>query len=337
MESRFRRETKSTTAQRRIALQVPLSPAQLQRLRGLSPKIEIDENTKDLSKADIVYTGSAGFDPSEAPDVRWVQLNLVGIESLIGGPLAKSGVPVANVRGAYATSVAEFAIALLLALGRQLPLCLRLQSTSKWDDSMCGASFYGKTVAIVGYGSIGRQIARIAHAMGVQILACKRDPEIRRETSSFVFPGTGDPEGILPVKWFGTNQIRNMFQETDHVVVTLPLTSQTRSLIGADEISVLPSHALIVNVGRGSIVDEEAIANALNARRIAGAALDVFSQEPLAPDSPLWRAPNALITPHIGSYTTEQAACAGEVLIENVRRDLADEPLLNLVNFSAGY
>lgn len=92
-----------------------------------------------------------------------------------------------------------------------------------------------------------------------------------------------------------------------------------------------------MNVGRGSIVDEEAIADALTAGRIAGAALDVFSQEPLAADSPLWCAPNSLITPHIGSYTTEQAAHAGEVLIENVRRDLAEEPLLNIVNFATGY
>lgn len=227
---------KSPKAQCRIALQVPLPPAQLQRLRGLSPKIEILEDADKFFKADIVYTGGEGFDPSEVPDLRWVQVNLVGIESLMGGPLAKSGISVANVRGAYATSVAEFAIALLLSLGRQLPLCLQFQFASRWDDSMCGTSFYGKTLAVVGYGSIGRQIARIAHAMGMRILACKRDPEIRRENSSFLFPGTGDPEGVLPIKWFGTNQIREMFEETDHVAVTLPLTSQTRGLIGTREL-----------------------------------------------------------------------------------------------------
>src|ERR1700722_7956878 len=152
---------KPGTTYHRIFLEASLPAAQLQRLRSLSPHIQVFEGASNISKADIIYGGGEGFSPSDAPDLRWVQLNLVGIERLMGGALAKSGIPVANVRGAYATTVAEFAISLLLALGRQLPMCSQLQTASKWDDSICGASFYGKTLALVGYGSIGRQIARI--------------------------------------------------------------------------------------------------------------------------------------------------------------------------------
>jgi len=331
------KRSNSDEIERCIVLDEPLPAAQLERLRQLSPRVHVLQGLSNIAQADIVYTGDAKFDPADAPHLGWVQLNLVGIEHLLGGTLAKSGIPVANVRGAYTPTVAEFTIALLLSLSRRLGDCQRFQAASKWDDSVCGVSLYGKTMAIVGYGSIGRQIARIAHAMGIRILACKRDPAVLLEMSSFVFKGTGDPEGTLPTQWFGTNEIEKVFRATDYAVVTLPLTSDTRGLIGPRELSALPSHALLVNVGRGGVVDEAALAELLSKRGLAGAALDVFAQEPLPSNSPLWRCPNIIITPHIGSYTVEQAAFAGEVLIENVRRDLAGEPVLNVVNFAAGY
>jgi phosphoglycerate dehydrogenase-like enzyme len=155
--------------------------------------------------------------------------------------------------------------------------------------------------------------------------------------ASFAFPGTGDPEGALPTQWFSADQITTMFRSADHAIITLPRTPKTLNLIGERELDALPPHAFFVNVGRGGTVDETALFKRLQAGQLAGAALDVFADEPLDRDNPLWRARNTIITPHIGSYTSDQVALAGEVLIENVRRDLAGQPLLNLVNFAAGY
>jgi len=321
-----------------LVLDESVPPAQMERLRQLSPRIRILTGLSNVSSADIVYTGDAKFDPSMASHLQWVQLNLAGVEHLADSALARSGIPVANARGAYSPIVAEFAMGLLLALSRRLPAACQFQAAAKWsEEALCGVSLYGKTLAIVGYGSIGRQVARIAHSMGMRILACKSNPSKRHEASSFVFKGTGDPDGALPAQWFGINEIEQMFRLADHVAVTLPRTNDTLNLIGGRELRALPSHAFMVNVGRGGIVDEAALAEHLIARRLAGAALDVFDREPLDPGSPLWHAPNTIIMPHIGSYTAEQVAMAGEVLIENVRRHLVGEPLLNLVNFSAGY
>jgi phosphoglycerate dehydrogenase-like enzyme len=183
----------------------------------------------------------------------------------------------------------------------------------------------------VGYGSIGRQIGRLAQALGMNVLACKRRPDRHRD-DSYLLPGTGDPEGQVPRAWFGHDRLPEMLAQCDVVVLAMPGIPTTTRLIGSAELAALPQHAWLVNVGRGSVLDEIALADALRACRLAGAALDVFTQEPLPPESPLWALDNVLVMPHIASWTTLQAHRAAGVLQENLRRDLAGEPILNVID-----
>lgn len=325
-----------------VLLDAPLPDRQRQRVHELSPDIELLEGLTpaNLQRAQVIYTNKAPFDPEDAPRLRWVQVNTVGVNQVTGTPLADSGIPIANVRGAYSMAVAEEAFAMLLALTRHLHVAHKLQTERRWQGDLIrlqGDDCYGKTVGIVGYGSVGRQIARIAQAMGMRVLACKRRPEQHADTN-FHLPNTGDPDGSIPdSRWFGTDEVAEMLRLSDVAVVTVPYTEGTRDLIGKAELESLPPGAYLINVGRGGVVDEAALLDCLQGGRLAGAGLDVFAEEPLPPDSPLWDAPNVIIMPHVGSYSAGAPGFAAEVLIENLARELSGRPLVNVVDFSLGY
>jgi phosphoglycerate dehydrogenase-like enzyme len=268
-----------------------------------------------------------------------VQVDTAAVNTVATRPIARTAIPVANVRGAYTPAVAEFTLGLILTLTRRLRKCSALQREGKWVEdyaSVQGENCYGKTMGIVGYGSIGRHLARIAQAMGMSILACKRNPEIRKDTG-YQPPNTGDPKGVIPSAWFGVDQVERMFADCDFAVVTLPYTPETKGLIGRKQLEALRPHAYVVNVGRGGVVDEAALAELLAAGRLAGAGLDVFANEPLEPSSPLWKMENVIIAPHVASYTRDQNHLAAEVLIENLTRELAKKPLVNVVDLKRGY
>lgn len=325
-----------------IVIDAPMPARQAERLRALSPRIELVEgvSAESLARAEVIYTSPARFEPDQCPRLRWVQTNSVTIAHLADRPIARSPVPVSNVRGAYCLSVAECALSMLLALTRRLPQCEALQRESRWPSEyppLGGENCFGKTMALAGYGSTGRHLARIAQAMGMRVLASKRNPERRAAVNEFCFPGAGDPEGLIPERLFGPAETGEMFAQADFAVVTLPLTPEARGSIGRRVLESLPGHAYLVDVGRGGVIEEAALVEHLRAGRIAGAALDVFATEPLPPESPLWSMPNVLIVPHLGSYTRNQAELATEVLIENVSRDLEGRPLLNRVDFRLGY
>lgn len=325
-----------------VLLDAPLPDLQRERLLQLSPDLELVEgiSPSNLQQAQIIYTNKAPFDPADAPRLRWVQVNTVGVNQVTGTSLAGSGIPIANVRGAYSMAVAEEAFAMLLALTRHLQVAARLQSERCWQGNLIrlrGDDCYGKTMGIVGYGSVGRQIARIAQAMGMKVLACKRRPE-QRDDTNFHLPNTGDPDGSIPEPtWFGTDEIADMLRLSDVAVVTVPYTDGTRNLIGKAELEALPTGAYLINVGRGGVVDEDALVACLEGGRLAGAGLDVFAEEPLPPDSPLWSLPNVVVMPHVGSYSIGAPGFAAEVLIENLSRELSGRPLVNVVDFDLGY
>jgi phosphoglycerate dehydrogenase-like enzyme len=324
-----------------LVIDAPLPPTSRQRLLDLSPRVRVLEGPTpaNLAQADVLYFSGRPVDPAHAPRLRWAQFTSAGIGSLTGTPLARSGLPVACASGAYSTTVAEMALALLLSLQRRLPRCGELQRARVWRGDMArivGDSSRGRTVGIVGYGSIGREVARLTQALGMTVLACKRQPQVRAE-SHFRLEGTGDPEGRIPAAWYGLDRLADMLARCDAVVVTLPGSPLTAKRIGRAELAALPAHAFLINVGRGSVIDEPALLDALRSGRLAGAGLDVFAEEPLPPESPFWTEPGVILTPHIGSDTLSMAELAAEVLIENVRRDLAGEPLLNVVNFDLGY
>ena len=325
-----------------ILIDFTLPETQAEQIQQLAPQIRLVRlpafgkpiPRDDLKDADVIYTAAANFDPTDAPRLRWVQTPTAAINALVGKPILRSPIPVANVSGAYSVAVAECAMGMLLALTRRITLGVREQLQHRWPDHFApwiGEDLYGKTMGIVGYGSIGRQIARLATAMGMTVLACKRRPDQRRD-DSYLLPGTGDPEGVLPKAWFGQDQLIDLFRQSVVAMITLPDAPGTRRLIDAPALSALPRHAMFVNVGRGAVVDEAALIDVLRSGAIAGAALDVFAEEPLPPGSPFWEMPNVLVMPHIASATTGQAERAAGVLYENVRRDLAGWPLINLID-----
>jgi phosphoglycerate dehydrogenase-like enzyme len=195
----------------------------------------------------------------------------------------------------------------------------------------------GATLGVIGYGSIGREVARIARsAFGMTVLACKRDPAARTDPG-YALPGTGDPEGTLPEAWFGPPELPRMLRRSDVVVLCAPLTAETHGLIDRAAIEAMKPTAFFVNVGRGASVDEAALAAVLRARRIAGAAIDVFAEEPPAAGHPFYELDNVIVSPHVSGFLPSYDDRCCDLFAENLRRYLGGAPLLNLVDRARGY
>jgi phosphoglycerate dehydrogenase-like enzyme len=190
-------------------------------------------------------------------------------------------------------------------------------------------------VVLVGYGSIGREVARLARAFRMRVVAVKARPD-QRSFRGFAEPGTGDPDGSLPEAIVGNDRLAEAVAGARWVVISLPLTDATRRLVDAAVLDAIPADAWLVNVGRGAVVDEDALVARLHAGSIGGAVLDVFSQEPLPADHPLWSAPNAILTPHL-SGGRDRFDVLAKLTAQNLRRLLAGEPLVNEVALARGY
>jgi phosphoglycerate dehydrogenase-like enzyme len=214
------------------------------------------------------------------------------------------------------------------------------QRRHEWPDGrwdlFAGPEVRGQTMGIVGYGSIGREVGRLARAFGMRVLATKRRAEERRGTG-YELPALGDPEGTVPDQIFPPSRLREMLAQSDFVVLAVPLAPETEGLIGEGELRAMKPNAYLVNIARGPIVNEAALIRALQEGWIAGAGLDVFAQEPLPPDSPLWGMENVILSPHVAGFTIHYDERAADLFAENLRRYLAGEPLLNRVDRGRGY
>jgi len=191
-------------------------------------------------------------------------------------------------------------------------------------------------VGIVGYGSIGREIARLLNVFGAKVLAAKRDV-MHPEDQGYIIPGLGDPAGDAFHRLYPYQALKSMLKECDFVVVALPLTAETRGLIGAEEIAAMKPSAYLVNLARGGTVDQAALLAALQEKRIAGAALDVFVEEPLPAGHSFWKLPNVIVTPHIAGMSAHYNERAMDLFVENCKRYLAGSPLLNRFDPQKGY
>lgn len=324
-----------------VLLLSQLPDAQVKKLHQLSSRLRFVEGltTENLYQTQIVYGPHADFDVNATPNLRWMQCTTVNVSQLMHCSIANTTIPIANVRGAYALACAELTVALVLGLKRRFGLIHEMQLRSFWPDDyepLKGENCYGVTLGLIGYGSIGRQIARICQAMGMNILACKLHPQVRND-ESYCLPNTGDPEGLIPTTIYGPSELHEMLSHSDIVVCSLPQTKRTHQVIGAAEFKAMRPQTYFINVGRGAVVDEQALISQLQAGKLAGAGLDVFSIEPLPKDSPLWGMPNVLICPHVASYTGDQSLLAAGVLHENLSRDLRGDSLLNIVSMNNGY
>ena len=245
--------------------------------------------------------------------------------------------------GVHAATIAQYAITVLLALAHRVPAMVEWQRRGGWPPDQqrwplfVPAELRGATLGIIGYGSIGRELARMATAaLGMTVLALKRDPS-RRADPDYCAPGTGDPEGRLPGEWLGPERLPELLARADVVVMTAPLTPATRGMIGASELARMKPSAYFVNVGRGATVDEAALARALGERRIAGAAVDVFAEEPPPAGHPLYGLDTVILSPHVSGFLPSYDDRCTDLFAENLRRWLTGAPLLNLVDRARGY
>lgn len=325
-----------------------LSDEQLQRLRAVSPHLEVAQVTcktpEDmlplLGEPEVLYTYHANFSPEQAPRLRWVQLSSAGADHLLDKPIMRSDIAITTASGIHAVPIAEYVLGSMLAFARRFHMYLPMQQKHEWPkgrwSALLGGELRGATIGIIGYGSIGREIGRLAKAFGMRVLASKRNPA-RREDTGYRVPGAGDARMEYVDQVFGPDELSEMVSACDYVVAALPLTPETRGLVSESVIRAMKPTAYFVNISRGEVVDEEALIRALREGNIAGAGLDVFRQEPLPPDSPLYDLPNVILTPHISGATAAYNDRATDLFAENLRRYLAGESLLNLVDKTAGY
>ena len=277
---------------------------------------------------------------TRARGLKWIQLLSAGANHVLGGPLKSTPMAITTASGIHATPIAEYTLASMLAYAHRIHLAIRAQVRREWMRSgafMAGVDdIRGQTLGIIGYGSIGRETARLAAAFGMKVIALKRNPADRADPG-WSPAGLGDPESKIPSRIFGADEREAILRESDYISVTLPLTDHTRKFIGEREFAAMKPGAYLVNIGRGKVIDERAMAAALTAGKIGGAGLNVFEHEPLEASSPLWDMENVILTPHISGANRGYMDKACELFAENLKRFAANRPLLNLVDPVLGY
>lgn len=264
-----------------------------------------------------------------AKKLRWIHSQAAAVHQLMFPELINSDVVITNAREVHGAVVAEHVLALIFALAKRIPAAVRFQQQciwgqeQIWDGNPRPRELAGATVGLVGLGSIGRPLAKHASALGMKVIAVRKHP------------GKDRPEGVDEI--LPTTKLEEMLARSDYVVLAAPVTPVTTGLIGRPQLATMNSGACLINVGRGPLVDEAALIEALRNQTIAGAALDVFDKEPLPPDSPLWDLENVLITPHTAGMSDRMWQRHYVLFSENVRRYLAGQHLLGLVDKHGGY
>lgn len=311
-----------------------LPEAQVDRIRRTLPHVEVvDVRDYEAVRAAIVDADVAlaprmqAATLAAASRLRWVHSTAVGIGWLPLADLAARGIPVTNVRGVHAEILAEHAMALVLGLRRQFPAADERRRIREWAQEELAAipvpRLSATTVLVVGLGGIGTHVARYASGMGMRVIGVRRD--VTRPSPSGV-------DRVVPM-----TALHELLPQVDVVVLALPHTAETGQVIDAGAIALLKPTALVVNVARGTLVDEAALADALHAGRIGGAGLDVFATEPLPESSPLWSTPRTIITPHTGACDGDYWTPAVDCFLENWSRFEAGTPLENVVDLARGY
>jgi len=260
-----------------------------------------------------------------APRLRWVHVFNVGLDSFLEAHAVPAQIALTNSRGVGAGTMADHALVLVLAFSRSLVHWVHQQQRRVWDRAQYGRmlALEGRTIGILGFGMIGRQVARRARAFGMRVLATRR--------AAAGAPGNEDPDAdaLLPLD--------AMLAASDFVVIAVPLTAETSGLVNANTLSRMKPTAYLINLSRGRIVEEPALVAALAEGRLAGAGLDVFETEPLPDHSPLWTLPNVIITPHVSAGSTTVMQETAELWARNLERFVAGGPLVTPVNPSLGY
>lgn len=292
---------------------------------AIDPTVEVVRLVGDehITPSDLARITVAFFSPDAWPDrasnfmgsciraerLQWLHTMSAGTDHPVFASLRSRGVTVTNSAGAAAPSIAQTVMTYLLALSRDLPRSLRDQAERRWHPGP-SIDVHGMRLGIVGLGAIGTETARLAQAFGMQVVGLRRSPT-----------------GAEPCDTWTNDRFEELLGWADAIAVTAPLTDETRGLFDADAFAAMRRGAWFVNVGRGEIVDEAALVEALLDDHLGGVALDVFATEPLPSDSPLWRFPNVIITPHSSGSTDRTSRRSVDLFIDNLRRFTVGDPL----------
>jgi phosphoglycerate dehydrogenase-like enzyme len=316
-------------------------------LRAISPRCHIERHFPNVpdsawAEAEVLYTLRHFPDPAQAPRLRWIQSHTAGLDHAINEPIIRAeDVEVTTASGIHAVQMAEFCLSMMLAFTYRLPLLFEYQAKAEWPEKphriFAPRELRGQTLGIVGYGSIGRELARQADALGMTVLACKRDLKHLSDNDGYSEPGTGDPDARIPARIYPSEAVSSMASQCDFIVVTVPLVQGAPPVINELVLDHLKKNAVLINVARGAVVDEAALITALSSGKLAGAALDVFVEEPLPPTSPLWNLDNVILTPHISGNSARYHEKAAALFAENLQRYLEKRPLLNRLDRKRGY
>jgi phosphoglycerate dehydrogenase-like enzyme len=327
---------------REILVDLRVDDDGLRRLQALSDVHVVvvdtpaEEAPRPLPKAllaDIEVLGCT-YPPTNLEDMRslrLVQIASAGYTQLVGLGLPSRGIRACNALGVFDVPIAEWNMAMMVSLLRDLRGMIRNQEQGLWDrDIRFQRELRGLTVGLWGYGGIGRQTARLAKALGMQVHALTRAGVSARD-HVYCVPGTGDPQGQLPDRAFSREQTREFLAGLDFLVLALPLTRANEGIVGEAELRALPPTAHVLNPARGPLIQEPALLRALREGWIAGAALDTHYHYPMPPDHPLWMMPNVIMTPHISGSSGSPFFLqrVWEILVHNVTRLAQGEPLLN--------
>ncbi|MGP8252873.1 MAG: D-2-hydroxyacid dehydrogenase [Terracidiphilus sp.] len=264
-----------------------------------------------------------------SPKVRWVHSRNAGLDDLLFPELIQSPIPLTNGSGVFSQSLGEFALAAILYFAKDIPRMLRNQRSQRWEQFDVD-EVAGQTVGIVGYGDIGRAVATRAKAMGMKVLALKRHAPAQGDP----LPAGGDP---LIDRFYAPPQILEMLAPCDYVVMAAPLTSETRHMVSDAEFAAMKPSAVVINVGRGPVIDQAALVRALAGKQIRGAGLDVFEYEPIPSGDLIWSLDNVIISPHTADHTSTWLNEAMQFFLEQYERFCKGQPLENVVNKLLGY
>lgn len=281
----------------------------------------------EIADADIAIAWSLrGEQIARARRLRWIHSTAAAVHALMSSELRASDIVVTNARAVHGPVVAEHALALMFAMAKRLPQAALFQSQKHWAQREIGAlqtrELRESTVTIVGMGTIGSELARLAKALGMRVIGVRRNPVRGGNSADEVY---------------AFHEINQALAEGDFLVLAAPVTEQTRHMMNAERFRLLKPTAYVINVSRGVLMDENALVTALAEERFAGAALDVTEHEPLLPDSPLWTHEKVFITPHIGGYAQKMWERHYKIYAQNLQRYLAGQPLLWTVDKQAGY
>jgi phosphoglycerate dehydrogenase-like enzyme len=322
-------------------------------VRAVSPDIVVDqipaEKPTDVpedvwAQVDVLHTSTVVPDPAAAPRLRWVQLDTSGVDHLRHQAIWDAPVELTTIGGVSPVPLAEYVMLAVLGMAHRLPAALEARRLRLWPSpeqrwqAFLPTPLDAATIVVLGYGRIGREIGRLARAHGMTVVGVTRTgtPPQAADLAGYAdFGRSGGQSGAAEV--VAVDRLHEVLPRADFLIVVAPLTDETRGLVSSTELAALKPGAVLVNVARGGIVDEAALRAALDTGHLSGAVLDVFDDEPLLPESPWWDDPRVLLTPHVAGLAPRYAEQVQHIVVENLRRFLLGEPLLNRVDRARGY